>query len=145
MALEKVLVAFDGSESSKKALTLAADIVRTDADIRLDVANVVAIPRLSDEQYISFASVLEMMEEDAEKLLDEALEALESDEEFENEVQTLLMKGVDPASEIAKLTEMEGYDIIVIGSRGLAGLKEYMGSVSHKLLNISKTPVLVVK
>ncbi|MFR5195727.1 MAG: universal stress protein [Eggerthella lenta] len=32
-----------------------------------------------------------------------------------------------------------------MGNRGLSGLKEYMGSVSHKLLHASPIPVLIAK
>ena len=144
MTLKKILVAFDGSDSSEKALDLAADIVAPNADIQLDIANVVAIPLLSDEQVANFASVLEMMEEDADKLLDQAFERVDA-KGLENEVHTLLVKGVDAAAELAKLIEQEGYDMLVIGSRGLSGIKEYLGSVSHKLLNAANIPVLVVK
>lgn len=144
MTLKKILVAFDGSDSSEKALDLAADIAAPNADIQLDIANVVAIPLLSDEQVANFASVLEMMEQDADKLLDQAFERVDA-KGLENEVHTLLVKGVDAAAELAKLIEQEGYDMLVIGSRGLSGIKEYLGSVSHKLLNASNIPVLIVK
>ena len=144
MTLKKILVAFDGSESSEKALDMAADIAAPNADIQLDIANVVAIPLLSDEQVANFASVLEMMEQDADKLLDQAFERVDS-KGLENEVHTLLIKGVDAAAELAKLVEQEGYDMLVVGSRGLSGIKEYLGSVSHKLLGAAGIPVLVVK
>lgn len=144
MTLKKILVAFDGSESSEKALDMAADIAAPNADIQLDIANVVAIPLLSDEQVANFASVLEMMEQDADKLLDQAFERVDS-KGLENEVHTLLIKGVDAAAELAKLVEQEGYDMLVVGSRGLSGIKEYLGSVSHKLLGAASIPVLVVK
>ena len=34
---------------------------------------------------------------------------------------------------------------MVIGSRGLSGIKAYLGSVSHKVLNGSKVSVLIAK
>lgn len=144
MALKKILVAFDGSESSEKALDMAADIIAGNADIQLDIANVVAIPLLSDEQVANFASVLELMEADADKLLDQAFVQIDA-KGLENEIHTLLVKGVDPAAELTKLVEQEGYDMMVVGSRGLSGIKEYLGSVSHKLINAAGIPVLIVK
>ena len=144
MSLSKVLVAYDGSDSSKKAIATALDIIRTDASIQLDIVNIVAIPDLTGGQVENFAPILEMMKADAEELLKEAMAQVDEDP-AENPVNTLLFKGVDPATEIAKLFNQEDYDILVVGSRGLSGLKEYMGSISHKLLGICKKPVLVVK
>ena len=39
----------------------------------------------------------------------------------------------------------DGEDLLIVGNRGLSGLKEYMGSVSHKLLHASPIPVLIAK
>ena len=58
---------------------------------------------------------------------------------------SLLLTGANPASEILRLADQREYDMIVIGNRGLSGLKEYTGSVSHKVLAGAKVPVLVVK
>lgn len=144
MALERILVAYDGSDSAKRALDMAANIAGPSPETVIDLINVVAIPMLTDEQMVNFASILDMMEADAEELLQEAVKAFD-EAGIENEVATLLIKGVDPAAELAKLTEQEHYDLIIMGSRGLTGLKGYLGSVSHKVLNTTDTPVLVVK
>lgn len=144
MAMENILVAYDGSDSSLKALGIVADIVKGNPDVNIDVANVVSIPLLSEDQLSAFSSVLEMMEKDGEDLLDEALERLDS-LGVENAIQTMMVRGVDPAAELAKLIEHESYDMVVIGSRGLTGVKGLLGSVSHKVLGSTKVPVLIVK
>jgi nucleotide-binding universal stress UspA family protein len=42
--------------------------------------------------------------------------------------------------------EDEDFDLIVMGSRGLGGIKEYiLGSVSNQVVHEAKSPVLVVK
>ena len=145
MALKKILVAYDGSECGKKALAQAGDIAGLDQSIEVDVVNVVAVPLLSDDQMTSFASILDMMEKDAWELLDAAVAILDENGAVDNTVQELLVKGTDPAREIAKLVDKEDYDLIIVGSRGLSGWKEFMGSVSHKLLGEVAVPVLVVK
>lgn len=144
MALEKILVAYDGSEAASAALDLAADIGAGNDEIGIDVVNVVAIPLLSDEQLVSFASVLELMERDAEALLSDAVARLD-ERDIDNDVETYILNGTDTATEIAKLAEQDGYDIVIIGSRGLGGIKGYLGSVGHKLLSICSKPVLIVK
>ena len=144
MALEKILVAYDGSEAASAALDLAADIGAGNDEIGIDVVNGVAIPLLSDEQLVSFASVLELMERDAEALLSDAVARLD-ERDIDNDVETYILNGTDTATEIAKLAEQDGYDIVIIGSRGLGGIKGYLGSVGHKLLSICSKPVLIAK
>lgn len=51
-----------------------------------------------------------------------------------------------PAIVIPEFAEKNGYDMIVIGSRGLGVIKGLvMGSVSNYVVNHAKCPVLVVK
>ena len=59
--------------------------------------------------------------------------------------EALLLTGVSPATELVKLIEQRNYDLVIIGNRGLSGVQEYMGSVSHKVLHGSTVPVLVVR
>ncbi|MDO5043139.1 MAG: universal stress protein [Slackia sp.] len=144
MALEKILVAYDGSQASKSALDLAVDLTQASPDVKLDIVNVVAIPMLTDEQLVSFASVLDLMERDAEELLAQAVSRID-EAGVENDVETFMLNGADAATEISKLAEQDDYDIVVIGSRGLGGIKGYLGSVGHKLLSICSKPVLIAK
>ena len=142
--MKNILVAYDGSETSKRAIDTAADLIASDARIHLDIVNVVSIPMLSDDQASSFAAILDLMKSDAEEVLADALNQFEGRHQ-QNGVDTLLVLGTDVASEIDKLIEKNGYDMVVIGSRGLSGMKQYLGSVSHKLFGATKVPVLVVK
>ncbi|WP_256337890.1 universal stress protein [Paenibacillus sp. 276b] len=58
--------------------------------------------------------------------------------------ETVHLKG-DPAHEILKYAKVTEQQLIIIGSRGLSGIKEMMlGSVSHKVSQLSKCPVLIV-
>jgi nucleotide-binding universal stress UspA family protein len=52
----------------------------------------------------------------------------------------------DPAKKICEFAELSDADLVVIGSRGLSGLKKLMlGSVSQKVTQDSPCPVLVIK
>ncbi|WP_436235237.1 universal stress protein [Paenibacillus sp. LjRoot153] len=58
--------------------------------------------------------------------------------------ETVHLKG-DPAHEILKYAGDTEQQLIIIGSRGLSGIKEMMlGSVSHKVSQLSSCPVLIV-
>ncbi len=51
----------------------------------------------------------------------------------------------DPSSEILRVSERSGSDIIAVGCRGLSGIKRIMGSVSRNILTHSNTSVLIGK
>jgi nucleotide-binding universal stress UspA family protein len=52
----------------------------------------------------------------------------------------------DPADEILKFADANRVDLIAIGSHGLAGvLRLVMGSVSRKVLDQAKCPILIVR
>ena len=52
----------------------------------------------------------------------------------------------DPAQAILKHADLEGADLIVMGTRGLSGLKELlMGSVSHRVCQGAECSCLTVK
>ncbi|MNP39883.1 Stress response protein NhaX [compost metagenome] len=56
-----------------------------------------------------------------------------------------LLQG-SPAEVILKYAKEHAIDVIVIGSRGLGGIREFvLGSVSHNVVQSARIPVLVVK
>jgi nucleotide-binding universal stress UspA family protein len=60
-------------------------------------------------------------------------------------LETVIAEG-DAASNITGYAEQGGFDLVVIGSRGLGRLKEMMlGSTSNKVLHNTKCSVMVVK
>lgn len=57
-----------------------------------------------------------------------------------------IIKGADPGYDIVQFSKHHRNDLIVIGARGLGGIKEaFLGSVSNYVLHKSKIPVLIVK
>lgn len=52
----------------------------------------------------------------------------------------------DPAAEIVREAGQDGYDLIIIGSRGLDDMEAWLiGSVSNRVIQRSRCPVLVVR
>lgn len=143
MAVNKILVAFDESEGATRALNMAASLAETNSQAHIDLVYVVPIPMLDEQQMVNFKEILDMMISDGEDLLAEASESM--GEDVSERTDSLLLTGTNPATEILKLLDQREYDLVVIGNRGLSGLKEYIGSVSHKILHGSKVPVLVAK
>ena len=143
MAVNNLLVAFDESEGARRALDMAAGLAEANPAAHVDIVYVVPIPLLDEAQMASFRDILDMMISDGEDLLTEAAQSM--GEAVADRVDSLLLTGTSPATEILKLIDQRDYDLVVVGSRGLSGLKEYLGSMSHKILHGSKASVLVAK
>lgn len=141
MAVDKILVAYDKTDGAKSALNVALDVAGNNPNAHVDLTYVVPIPMLDNAQVSDFQEILEHMIEEGKKVLTEAIDALDTDVD----VDGFVMTGVSPATEIIRLVEQNDYDLIVIGNRGLGGVKEYMGSVSHKVLHGVNIPVLIAK
>ena|SRR5690349_19636143 len=131
-----VLIAYDGSEPSRRAL----DRVRTfmpDASVAVVT---VAPPVYRNQMLTTFASETEQNRQQA--ALDEAKALLAED--------GIDARGAAPvgdgAAEIVRIAEESGADLIVLGARGLNPLKRLvLGSVSTKVLQQAGCDVWVVK
>jgi nucleotide-binding universal stress UspA family protein len=133
--LEKILVAVDGSEYSKKALEFACQM----ADKFGSELLIVHVPQGAAADRVMVlggASIMlhasrDVIEDAGKRLIEEA-ESIASGS-VAGRVTTEL-RGGDPAQEIvASATENE-VDCIVIGSRGLGDFSGLLlGSVSHKV------------
>lgn len=57
-----------------------------------------------------------------------------------------VLQALDPAEEIVRHAEAQGAEMIVVGSRGLTGIKRVLlGSVASKVVALAHCPVLVVR
>ncbi len=145
----KILLATDGSEHAQKTIQPVIELGKSlKADITI-LSVVESIP-LGEYYLIGKASNAKKSVEITEKHLeDRALKILEKTErDFQEKnivVKTLLKKG-HPADTICKVVEEGRFDLVVVGSRGLGGLRELiLGSVSNKVAHCVKTSVLIVK
>jgi len=138
---EKVLLAYDGSEPSKKALEYTAELAKRLGSEVL-VLHVIDIEKLAELLGDFDVPDLESLEKKARELVEEAAKYLE---EKGVKARPLLKKGGPPET-IAETAEEEGCSMIIVGSHGWRGFKRlFIGSVSEKVVRISKVPVLVVK
>jgi nucleotide-binding universal stress UspA family protein len=135
----KILVPVDGSAYSLKAVETACDLIKSQPPSSLVLVSVgMQVPELEEGQYIA-----EKMKALAERALDQA-KAQAQGKGVTPEV--LLATGVSPADEIVKVAKDVKADMIVIGSRGLAGkTRFFLGSTASKVVTYSPCSVLVVK
>jgi nucleotide-binding universal stress UspA family protein len=129
----KVVLAYDGSDYSKKAVFFALRFLKKEDEIYL-VTVVKEAPK-SPEQVIIDS------EEKAKRSIDEIKSELEG-----YNVKEKILESNDVADSLIGYCKEIGCDLIVTGSRGLTGLKKVIiGSVSSALVSKSPYPVLVVK
>jgi len=143
MLFNRIVAAYDGSKESEKALEKAIELANSAPGARLDIVHVYQFPAVYLADGFVMANTLnkELMER-AEQLV-EGLKKRLSETGMEAHVE--LLHG-SPSDSILKYAKEREADLIVIGSRGLSGIKELvLGSVSHNVVQRSPIPVLVVK
>ena len=145
--IKKILVALDGSKAANNALNFALGLAEmTSAELELltvvppvflsshsiYVLKSKAIADCADALDATFRGVLSKAQKEAQK------------RKPEFKVSTRFEKG-EPAEKIVAITERGNFDLIVMGSRGLGGRVSTLGSVSSRVIDKSRCPVLIVK
>jgi nucleotide-binding universal stress UspA family protein len=136
--LGRVAVGFDGEEESREAVRIACDITQ-ELGASLHLLSVAPAPLevLTGISWGSKSPYLSFLHEQLNGELDRASACLPADFEFTGEV----LDG-NPADVIRE--KSADVDLLVLGSRGYGPLRRvFLGSVSSKVLNGSRCPVLV--
>ncbi len=138
----KILVPIDGSENSKRALTLAIGFAE-EYSASITVVHVVYLTvELITKTPDLAATITRRFEEKGKMLLEDSLMQIQQAGIVGG---TMLLRGhIGP--EIVSYTEIEGFDMVVMGSRGLDALSRTLrGSISDYVVDHAKCPVLIVK
>ena len=150
-----ILLAMDDSENALRAATLVATCFKTDSRVTLfnvavDTATLCHMDSPALTPYFkSQQSNFCALEEKKRNLVDEALQKAR---------QILLERGFDPDLVTSKIRPKKmgvardilaearsGYDMIVMGRRGLSGVKEFFsGSTSNKVFNYAKDITVLI-
>jgi nucleotide-binding universal stress UspA family protein len=143
----KILIALDGSDHAHKALRTAAQLAsRCDAELILVHALQLRSLRTDYEAIVSESvrdAYLSIGKEQADAILSHAEE--EAHQLGATNVRRVMRVG-EPVENVLKIAQASDVDIIVVGTRGLTGLRELaLGSVAHKLTAMAHCPVLVVR
>lgn len=135
-----LLVSFDGSEFSKKALEKACELSKIDGS---EITAVYVIPRY-EEMIEFFASSLikENLYHDAEKIMEKARSiAIEKGLKMNTEIA----EG-DEADKIIETANRLKSDLIIRGTHGWSGInRAIIGSVAERVIINAPCPILVVK
>lgn len=137
-----ILVAVDGSEHAKRALTEAIDLAECE-NARLTLMTAVAeVPSVVyfGVSGAAAGAVLDERQAEAEQILRDANARVPDDLPV-----TLVMTGDPIRTALIRQIERGRHDLVVMGSRGRGGVRSaLLGSVSHYVLHHSPAPVLIV-
>jgi nucleotide-binding universal stress UspA family protein len=139
----RILIAFDASAHAEQALAEAVEFGRA---INAELTVLTVAPEVYDMTlgYVAppadFEGVREQIDDGFQTMLDAAVDTVPAD----LPVKKVLRRG-DAAREIVDEARDGSHDLIVMGSRGRGDFRSLLlGSVSHKVLQSSPVPVLVV-
>ena len=137
---KRILVPTDGSEFARKAELHALFLAKVSG------AEIIALS-VTENQFITGISVTDEVEQLNLILKDRCEEDLKEFEEMNEDgvkISSIIREG-SPANVILDVAVEEDIDLIVIGSSGKSGFDRFiLGSVSDKVVNAAKCPVLVV-
>jgi nucleotide-binding universal stress UspA family protein len=134
---ESVLVGIDGSETASDAARVATDLALA-IGATLHVVEVykpgrVEAPGTKHPERFEHASI-------AQSHVDAAASAARA---RGLEAKTHLLTG-DVAEQIVALAEREGIDLIVVGNKGMKGVRRVLGSVPNAIAHSAACAVLIV-
>ena len=138
--IETILVALDGSELSEQVLDTLNEIT-LQPTTKVILSHVMSPPETDVEWAADRPHV--NSEELPYRQIEKQLQVYQANLPCQTELE--IVTG-DPAEEIIRLANIYHTDLIVIGNRGLTGMKRILqGSVSSQVVSEAPCSVLVVK
>ena len=145
--VKKILVALDGSKASNNALNFALDLADT---LSANIELLTVVPPVFLPSYSIYVLKSDAISECAKNLeisfrgvLSKAQQEVRKRKPASN-VSIRFEKG-EPSEKIVEVADRGGFELIVIGSRGLGGRVSTLGSVSSRVVDRASCPVLIVK
>lgn len=140
--MKKILVPVDFSHVSMHATQLAIELAeKHDAEITL--LNSVHFDYYTDYQFTSFASARTLMQEVEEAMevkMKEFVAKLNTRRKINTKIDDVYL-----VTSVKEMTKREGYDLVVIGTKGCSGLEEFLiGSNTEKIVRNADCPVISV-
>jgi nucleotide-binding universal stress UspA family protein len=137
---KNIILATDGSDHAKRAAENAMHIAKCTEGSLVEIVFVVDADKVKSDVLSNWNSA------DLDGKRKERIREVEKmARTYEVSYKVTILQG-EPGPAIVEYANNHKADIIVIGSRGLSGLQEFvLGSVSHKVAKRANCPVLIVK
>ena len=143
-------MAVDGSENSGRALDFALDLAeKFNASVMiLNVSGSLAMGVVPEEAVAYSGGNTAAFGKDLRRIHDEILgrSVARAKAVKPNLAISSMLKEGDPALEIVNAAKEGGFDVIVVGHKGLGRMKEFLlGSISEKVAHLAPCPVIIVR
>jgi len=144
---DSIMVALDGSSHSDKALQSAIELAKR-CNAKIVLFHALQQTPLSGNYAAMVAKAArkayaKIAREQADEILARARKAAKAG--GLEKIEQVVREG-DPAKIVVKRAKKLDVDLLVVGTRGLTGIKGItLGSVAHKVTAAAHCPVLVVK
>jgi len=145
----KILVGVDKSEESQIALRYSCHLLEH-FDAKVDALYVQpdVVKMVADSTYAPFTTkddVERKVKAEAEHVAEEIIESCEVCVGGKIPCQPVIAVG-EPAEEILRMADEEGYELIVLGAQERSSLRGLLlGAVHAKILHYARQPVLIVR
>ena len=159
MQFKNIMVPFDGSDPSKRAYQTALQFAIDDPSVTLHVVRVVPaedIPMWLDDSNPIMGSIqfqiydakqyAEIMDRLQQKAREEVEEVVaEEEHKLGDRMKVVAITRQNAANGIIDYAEENGCQLVIMGSRGIGGVRSILGSVSYNVLHNIDLPVMIIK
>lgn len=159
MQFKKIMVPYDSSEPAQRALAVALDFAKGSPEVQVDIVRIVPadeIPMWMEDgttlfgglshAYFDANQYKEVMDGLMTRARGEMVEKISPViAGMEDQVEMVAITRQAIAAGICEYAEDNACDLVVMGSRGLGGVRSILGSVSYSVLHNLDVPVTIVK
>ncbi len=135
-----LLVPFDGSESSKKALGRACDLSKSDGS---EISVLYVIPRYEEMMdFFKTETIKKSLYQEAEKIVAGAKKLAAKQGA---QIKAVVLEG-HAGDKIVEIADTMKHDLIVVGTHGWRGMnKAIMGSTAERIIAYASCPILIAR
>ena len=144
-----ILVPYDGSTYSQKALKMAVNMA-SEFESSLYLVNIIDVSAVSPPGQIhskNTRKTLDQIKSTVKTSIESYLQKIQKDYEDSGVIVKGFVLEGDITEKLLKFTQDHDIDLVIIGSKGLSGVSKIktLGSVSRKISELAKCPVIIVR
>ena len=144
-----ILVPYDGSTYSQKALKMAVNMA-SEFESSLYLVNIIDVSAVSPPGQIhskNTRKTLDQIKSTVKTSIESYLQKIQKDYEDSGVIVKGFVLEGEITEKLLKFTQDHDIDLVIIGSKGLSGVSKIktLGSVSRKISELAKCPVIIVR